>query len=514
MSTDQATHDRPEGTGGSGTKPRESSRRLGIQPFNVLRYFSWASFAVIALVFVASGSLTVYVVHCVHIETEEDEADSLAEAFVGALKPLGLDQTKWPQDEAARQVQGELPRMLDNFNVLEFHIFSPAGDSLACLGPEARDEYPPWAPGLKAAMDGAVKTRWEAENWWRFLFPDRSKRDIIETYVPVKEGGRIIAIAEVRRDLAKTLGRTRRSLPQLMLVAAAASLSVFLCLRVAIRRADRIMRQQRSEIERINKELEQRNKYLEAYDKRKDEFLSICSHDVRSPLMSIVAGCQVLLKGRKGPLNDVQREIIEHSVANAQAVIRLTEALLDLARIEAGQEALNLDHFDPVQVIRESLAAHQAQVESQGVAFDLQAPAHPVTLKADRLKILRVCNNLVSNAAKHSRHGVIRIRVETGNCTASGAGVLRIAVTDCGQGIKPEDMERLFDRFSTLSRRKRTRMEGTGLGLSITRALVELHGGTIEVASQEGKGATFTVTLPLVCEEQAPPASVLGKRVA
>jgi len=474
---------------GPATATGSKRRHLGL-----LRYFTWTSFLIIAFVFGLSGAMVVYVVHSAYVEIEEDEADSLTEAIVVRMEPIGLEQKKWPGNAEAQRIRRELDAKMANFNIREFTLLALDGTVLTRLGPDTDHVDIKWRRGFQAARNGTVATHWQAEDWWHFIFPSTARRNTLETYVPVRHSGEVVAVAEVRRDLAKTLTRTPALLPRFMGLSAIAGLLVFLSLRIVIRRADRTLREQRAEIERINAQLEERNKFLEEYDQRKDEFLSICSHDLRSPLTGVLAGCQLLLKERKGTLNPVQREIVEQSAKNAAAVVRLTEGLLDMARIEAGQEGLSLERFDPAEVVKESLHAHEEQAHSRGVRFELHAPAGAVTLQADRLKVLRVCNNLISNATKHSQHGAVCVRVEP-----KGSEVL-IVVSDCGMGITPEAMALLFDRFSSLARHKRSRSEGTGLGLCITRALVELHGGRIDVTSEEGKGATFTVTLPLVCE--------------
>jgi signal transduction histidine kinase len=316
--------------------------------------------------------------------------------------------------------------------------------------------------------------------------------------------GKVTAVIKVRRNLEKVMDQNHRSLPPLMALSALASAFVFLALWFVIRKADHIIKSQQQQIAEANRQLADHNRQLEVLNARKDEFLAICSHDLRSPLTSISLGCSILLKERTGPLAESQRDILMRSKRSVETMVTLIDRLLDVARIESGTETVELESCDLVKTIEESMALHAAQAQERGVAFELKLAGTELPVIADRVKLLRICNNLLSNAVKHSPPGTVRIEA------SADASSVQFSVIDQGPGLSREEQATLFDRFSALARRKKTRASGTGLGLFITRALVEMHGGKIDVESKPGHGATFRVTLP--SRSAAPIERVPGSR--
>ena len=255
---------------------------------------------------------------------------------------------------------------------------------------------------------------------------------------------------------------------------------------------------QKTDLEAALLQLHEANDKLHQLDLQKDEFLAVCSHDIRGPLCGSIAGAQILLKQVHGPLNPKQLVIVERNLKIAREVLKLTSELLDLARIDAGKEALNIERFNLAHVIAESVDSHGGWDTNRPVNFEIHPESGDFEIAADRLKVLRICNNLISNAVKYSpANGVVKIVIHR------LSGEIEFAVSDTGPGIPKENLEKLFDRFSSLARTKKTRDEGTGLGLSISCELVKLHGGKINVGSEVGCGTTFYVTLPLVAKPRA-----------
>lgn len=264
------------------------------------------------------------------------------------------------------------------------------------------------------------------------------------------------------------------------------------------------------ERERIARaEIAERNRLLEEYNRRKDEYLAVCSHDLRSPIVSLYAGCKVLLGERMGALTAAQRDVLMRSMNTSQTVLRLIDTLLDLARIEEGKEELCRERCDLAQLVEESIGLHQESAKARKVFLEFRCASRPATVCVDRLKMLRVCNNLISNAVKHSPPSTaVRVHLEI----ADGRGMLSVA--DEGPGLSPEEIKVVFDRFGALSRKKKTRSEGTGLGLSISRSLVQLHGGRLEVDSEKGRGSIFRLILPMAGQEAKPSSPAAGAEVS
>jgi signal transduction histidine kinase len=233
------------------------------------------------------------------------------------------------------------------------------------------------------------------------------------------------------------------------------------------------------------------NEQLVRADRYKDEFLSIVSHELRTPLSFIKGFAGVLATEMAGPLTQEQRGYVDNIVTGADRMLFLVNDLLDLATIQAGKLTLNLQPQPIRPVIQEVLALLKPLADEKQLALAGDGPAEP-DVPLDHQRIVQVLTNLVANAIKFTPAG--------GSVTVTGqvqAGRLRVEVADTGLGIKAEDLGKLFQRFSQLDMSVTRKAGGTGLGLSISKALVEAHGGTIGVTSEEGHGSTFWFELPV-----------------
>jgi signal transduction histidine kinase len=248
------------------------------------------------------------------------------------------------------------------------------------------------------------------------------------------------------------------------------------------------------EVRQTAKRLEQLNADLDAVMKSKDLFLSNISHELRTPLNSIIGFTDLLLTQELGPaLSDQQRDFLETVARNGRHLLELINELLDLQRIAAGRMELKPEAVDLAALLAETTGSVHAQVQKHHHALVVTPLAADLRVQADRGRVRQVLLNLLSNAIKFTPDGG-RITVAAG--PVNGGSAVRIAVTDTGIGIAVEDQPKLFQEFSQLDASASRKYEGTGLGLALSRRLIELHGGTIGVESQMGKGSTFWFTLP------------------
>jgi len=176
---------------------------------------------------------------------------------------------------------------------------------------------------------------------------------------------------------------------------------------------------------------------------------------------------------------------------SAQHLLALTEDVLDLARLEVGKLGLFREQVDVGQIIDEAVALVRDYVEAKGLKLILEVPSGLPTVNADRLRIRQVLLNLLTNAARLTDRGHVRVQV------AKDEGYLRVSVEDSGPGIPPEDQARVFRLFVTQGKRTAEKGMGAGLGLPISKRFVELHGGEMGVESTVGVGSRFWFTLPL-----------------
>jgi len=240
----------------------------------------------------------------------------------------------------------------------------------------------------------------------------------------------------------------------------------------------------------VERALRERNEALEDADKIKIDFVHHVSYELRSPLTNIIGFVHLLGDPTTGPLAAKQREYLDYITVSTNTLLALINNILDLATIDAGRMQLTLGSVD----IRETMAAAaegvQDRLVSAGLKLDTVAAADIGGFMADKLRVRQILFNLLANAASFSPGGAtIRFLAER------RPDAIAFSVTDQGPGIPPEVLAKVFDWFETHSLGSTHR--GPGIGLSLVRSFTELHGGTVTIASEVGRGTTVTCTFPL-----------------
>jgi PAS domain S-box-containing protein len=244
---------------------------------------------------------------------------------------------------------------------------------------------------------------------------------------------------------------------------------------------------------------------LREVDRLKSEFLASMSHELRTPLNSIIGYTEIMLMGLDSDLDPEMLEDVQAIYDNGQHLLRIINDVLDLAKIEAGRLELNTEQV-PVEVLIDAASSSVTGLlvnKEKPVEFNVEIEDDLPTIQGDQVRLNQVINNLASNAVKFTDEGHITMRAFRDD------GWICLEVEDTGIGIAEEDLTKIFERFQQVDGSNARKQEGTGLGLAITRHLVQMHGGTIKVKSKLGKGATFTVRLPVVengIEEATPEA--------
>lgn len=240
-----------------------------------------------------------------------------------------------------------------------------------------------------------------------------------------------------------------------------------------------------------------------AANQSKSEFLAVMSHEIRTPLNGILGMAQALAGGQTTAAQKKQLDIIREC---GGALLAVLNDVLDLSKIEAGKMELEEREFDLEELVRGSHAAFTEQANKKGLSFTLtiDADAKGVYL-GDSARIRQILYNLTSNALKFSERGEVAVSI------ARRDQCLRLTVRDTGIGIEPDQLERLFEKFTQADSSTTRRFGGTGLGLSICRELALLMGGNIHVESTPGEGSTFVVELaiPVIADaiQRAPAAA-------
>ena len=230
---------------------------------------------------------------------------------------------------------------------------------------------------------------------------------------------------------------------------------------------------------------------LEVANQHKSEFLANMSHELRTPLNAIIGFSEVLGEEMFGDVNLKQAEYLEDINSSGKHLLALINDILDLSKIEAGKMELELSPIDMEAALADAMTLLRDRATKSSVVLALQCPEPIGAWIADVRKFKQIMVNLLSNAVKFTPSGgEVTVRAER------IAGEVRIAVSDTGIGIRPQDQELVFEAFRQATGDYLQKSEGTGLGLALTRRFVELHGGRLSLQSEPGHGSTFTFNLP------------------
>jgi PAS domain S-box-containing protein len=261
--------------------------------------------------------------------------------------------------------------------------------------------------------------------------------------------------------------------------------------RKALDEAYAVAKRAQSEAEAAAKENERLFRQAEESSRLKEEFLATISHELRTPLSAVLGWTRML---RLGQLSEADRaKALDTIERNARAQAQLIDDLLDVSRIVTGKLRMDVRPSDPTSFIDAAVEAVRPAADAKGVHVQKVMDTGAVAIPGDPVRLQQVVWNLLSNAIKFTpRGGRVQIRSERVNSH------LEIVVSDTGQGIAPDFLPHVFDRFRQADQKTSRQHGGMGLGLAIVRHLVELHGGSVRAASDGvGQGATFTVMLPI-----------------
>lgn len=261
-------------------------------------------------------------------------------------------------------------------------------------------------------------------------------------------------------------------------------------------------REASDERERLLKSEQAARQAAEEANRAKDRFLAMLSHELRTPLTPVLAGARML--ERAPDVSDTVRAAMKVIRRNIELEARLIDDLLDLTRVANGKLLLSLETVDMHELIEAVLDIFRSDIQVKQLQVELDCAAQHRFVRGDRARLQQMLWNLIKNAAKFTpEYGRIVLRTRDVAPKDGGAGKprIRIEVEDSGIGIEPDQLGRLFNAFEQGGHWTTRHYGGLGLGLAITKALTDVHGGTVEAASEGlGRGATFTITLPSVDE--------------
>ena len=256
---------------------------------------------------------------------------------------------------------------------------------------------------------------------------------------------------------------------------------------------DRKVQLRTKELQEANEKLRQANIRLTELDKLKSRFLATVSHEIKTPLTSIIGYANLLINQKNQSLAKKQIDGLNRIKRNSSTLQDLIDQLLDLSKIESGKLDVNLEAVHLKEVIEEVIYITEQIVIHKGIIVKTYIPDDLIAIQADRSKVKQILLNLLTNAVKYTERENAEIAIRV----IQKPSQVSVSIEDQGIGISAEDQKVIFDPFRQADSALSKKYGGTGLGLSIVKEFVRLHGGEIWVESEPGKGSRFTFTLPI-----------------
>ena len=259
--------------------------------------------------------------------------------------------------------------------------------------------------------------------------------------------------------------------------------------------------------------LKERIREAEAANNAKSSFLSTMSHEIRTPMNTILGVTEIQLQNES--LEPELKESFDMIFTSGYLLLGIINDLLDLSKIEAGKLELVNAKYEIASLISDTAQQNMMRIGSKPIEFELIIDENmPAVLLGDELRVKQILNNILSNAFKYTQNGTVKMSVSTTGICDTDVGnndevILIVSISDTGQGMTKEQVDKLFDEYARFNREANRTTEGTGLGMSITQNLVSLMNGEILVESEPDKGSVFTVRLP----QNKVGVEVLGKEM-
>lgn len=245
-------------------------------------------------------------------------------------------------------------------------------------------------------------------------------------------------------------------------------------------------------IEAATSELRSSNEQLRGLDSAKDEFVSMASHQLRTPLTSVKGYISMMLEGDAGEITSLQKQFLREALTSSERMVHLINDFLNVSRVQTGKFMIEKRPVDLIKVLRQEVKALQSSAEARDMKLVLDVPKEAVIISLDEGKIRQVIMNFIDNALYYSRPDTaitVKLNVQKGSA--------EVKVIDQGIGVPAKQQAKLFSKFFRADNARTQRPDGTGVGLYLAKMVIDGHNGKIIFSSTEGKGSTFGFSVPL-----------------
>jgi two-component system, cell cycle sensor histidine kinase PleC len=394
-------------------------------------------------------------------------------------------------DPYVAALHAEVVAQMRGLNIIKVKIYDAKG--LTVFSTEARQigEDKSKNAGFLAARDGKVTSELTYRNSFSAFEGVIEDRNVLSSYVPLYTGGPgsiIEGVFEVYADVTDFLGRMRRAQIFEATIIIATLITIYLAMLLVVRRLEREGHKQQDN----NIKLAASVARAESASQMKSEFLANISHELRTPLNAIIGFSDILAQQYYGPLTPKQAEYCEDIAQSGRHLLALINDILDMTKVETGKLDLRDDAVDASDIVESCMPLVRQWASEAGITLLAELPSDLPKLRADEVRVRQILLNLMSNAIKFTRAGG---HVTVGASRHENGGIA-FSVIDTGIGMSAEEVKVAMMPFRQVDNSLARKYEGTGLGLPLVKALVELHGGRLQLRSTPKIGTSVTAIFP------------------